>query len=258
MDTLKGKTILIGKEPGQGRLLVAIQGSGQTAAIGAPGSVPACVSRCRPADGVAHAKITVDRNGEMVLTNMKPQNVTFVNGSEIVSKHMSAADSVELGKDHFGVSLPVVIEAARKIAGAAATKEFDISPLKAVWESYENELDRIAQAQQEAGRKKMLPIMVGSLSGVASPILAAVVAVQALYVTVPVAAVSFALYLLNYRKKDTSYRERKEATERLTDEYVCPNPACGKFLGSLSYRLMKKQYSMQCPYCKSRFVEKQQ
>ena len=102
----------------------------------------------------------------------------------------------------------------------------------------------------------MLPIMVGSLSGVASPILATLVAVNTLYITVPVAAISFGLYFLNYKKKDTSYEERKAATEKFTDEYVCPNPECNKFLGNLSYKLLKKQYSMQCPYCKSEFVEK--
>ena len=114
MERLKGKTILIGKEPGQGRLLVAIQGNGKSAAIGAPGSVPACVSRCKPSEGVAHAKITVDQTGNMTITNMKPQNVTFVNGSEIASKRVSSSNTVELGKDRFSINLPVVIETAKK------------------------------------------------------------------------------------------------------------------------------------------------
>ena len=118
MDRLKGKTILIGKEPGQSRLLVAIQSNGKSATIGTPGSVPACVSRCRPADGVAHAKIYVDHNGNMVLTNIKSRNVTYVNGSEIASKHVSLANSVELGRNRFRIDLPLVIETAKKIATA--------------------------------------------------------------------------------------------------------------------------------------------
>ena len=266
MERLKGKTILIGKEPGQGRLLVAIQGNGKSAAIGAPGSVPACVSRCKPSEGVAHAKITVDQTGNMTITNMKPQNVTFVNGSEIASKRVSSSNTVELGKDRFSINLPVVIETAKKIVTVVGpqppqpptnpTKKFNISHLKRVWDTYEKEIDRIAQQQQETGKKRMLPTMVGSLSGVASPILATLVAVNTLYITVPVAAISFGLYFINYKKKDTSYEERKEATERFTDEYVCPNPDCNKFLGNISYKLLKKQYSMHCPYCKSEYVEK--
>lgn len=268
MDRLKGKTILIGKEPGQGRLLVAVSG-GKAAAI--PGNVPNSVSRCKVAEGVGHAKITVDQNGNMTLTNMKAQNVTYVNGSEIASKRITPSNTIELGKDRFNINLPVVIDTAKKLSsilggnsgqggnngqGEIGGKKYNISHLKRVWDTYEKEMDRIAQQQQETGKKRMLPIMVGSLSGVASPILATLVAVNTLYITVPVAAISFGLYFVNYRKKDTSYEERKEATERFTDEYVCPNPDCNKFFGTISYKLLKKQYSMQCPYCKSEFVEK--
>lgn len=267
MNSLQGKTILIGKEPGNGRLLIAIPG-GKSAAIGSPNSVPNSVSRCKLAEGVAHAKITVDHSGNMILTNMKDRNVTYVNGTEIVSKRIVPSSRVELGMDRFLINLPMVLEAAGKLAsisagngghagcGASPKKKYNISHLKRVWEAYEQEMDRIAQQQLETGKKRMLPIMVGSLSGVASPILATLVAVNTLYITVPIAAISFGLYFTNYRKKDTSYEERKAAQERFTDDYVCPNPDCNKFLGNTSYKLLKKQYSMQCPYCKSEFVEK--
>lgn len=280
MDRLKGKTILIGKEQGQGRMLISV--AGKTAAVGPTNCVPNSVSRCKVAEGIAHAKISVDQNGNMTLTNMKTQNVTYVNGSEIASKRITSSNTVELGKDRFNINLPVVIETAKKLAvvsggnggqggnggnngqggnsgqginGTVTKKKYNISHLKRVWDTYEKEMDRIAQQQQETGKKKMLPIMVGSFSGVASPILATLVAVNTLCITVPVAAISFGLYFINYRKKDTSYEERKEASERFTDEYVCPNPDCNKFLGNLSYKLLKKQYSMHCPYCKCEYVE---
>lgn len=251
------RQILIGKEPGLGRLLVAVVG-GKTAAIGTSGCVPNSVSRCKVAEGVAHAKIVIDQKGDMVLTNMKAQNVTFVNGSEIVSKRILPSYIVELGKDRFNINLSVVIETAKKLIDAipGSKKKYDISHLDRVWKTYEKEMDRIAFQQQEAGKKRMLPIMVGSLSGAASPILAALVAVNILYITVPLAAVSFGLYFIIYRKKDTSYQERKDATKKFTDEYVCPNPSCKKFLGNISYNLMKKQYSMQCPHCRCEFTEK--
>lgn len=259
MDKLKGKTILIGKEPGQSRLLVSVMG--KTAAIGQPNSVPGCVSRCKVGEGVGHAKIAVDQNGNMVLTNMKTQNVTYVNGSEIVSKKITTSNTVELGKDRFHINLPLVIDVAKKIAGSIppppeSKKKYDITHLKRVWDSHEREMERIVEKQQNVGKRRMLPIMIGSLSGVASPILASLVAVNTLYITVPVAAISFCLYFINYRKKDTSYEEKKYANERFTDEYVCPNPECNKFLGNISYKLLKKQHSMHCPYCKCEYVEK--
>lgn len=111
--------------------------------------------------------------------------------------------------------------------------------MERIWNDYETEIDRIVKQQQDVAKKRMLPIMVGSLSGVASPLLATLVAVNTLYITVPVAAISFGLYFINYHKKDTSYEDRKAATERLTERYVCPN--CHRFLGNISYKLLKNQ-----------------
>ena len=88
IENLKGKTILVGKEPGNGRLFVSVKINGQpkTAAIGEMNSVPNSVSRCKPAENTAHCKIEVDATGNLIVTNLKPQNVTYVNGAEIVSK----------------------------------------------------------------------------------------------------------------------------------------------------------------------------
>ena len=65
MQNLKGKNILIGKEPGAGRLLVAIEGTQFNTAIGPANSVPATVSRCMPAQGTAHARISIDAGGNI-------------------------------------------------------------------------------------------------------------------------------------------------------------------------------------------------
>lgn len=264
MDRLKGKTILLGKEPGQGRLLLAIVG-GKTAVIGSPNSVPNSVSRCRVAEGVAHAKINVDQNGNIILTNMKPQNVTFVNGSEIVSKRILLNNIVELGKDRFKINLPVIIETAKKILGSVTPPPpppvFNIKHLKKVWEDYEYEMDRIAQQQQEIGKKRMLPIMVSSASTVLSG-LGALISLSSLWVTLPVTGVVSILYFRNYSSKDTSYEDRKKANNEFQINYVCPNPACGKFHGAINYDLLKNQYrspkdqKMYCPRCGCEYVER--
>jgi hypothetical protein len=180
-------------------------------------------------------------------------------------------DCIELGKDHYILNLPLVLKTAEKMVDQAdkeawqraaqvnenaESRVFNISHLKGVWETYESEIDAIAMQQRNVARNRMLPIMIGSLSGVASPILATLVEVSTLYITVPIAAISFTLYFINYRRKDTSYEDRKNATEKFTDEYVCPNPHCNKFLGTISYKRIQKQYSMKCPYCKCEYVEK--
>lgn len=259
MERLKGKTILIGKEPGQGRLLVAIQGNGKSVAIGSPGSVPACVSRCKPAEGIAHAKITVDQVGNMILTNMKSQNVTFVNGSEIASKHVSVANTVELGKDRFGINLPTIIETAKKIAsttvvpsgsGTQPFKKFNISHLERVW----NELQE-KRKELQAKQKKIN--LVRSGCG-----LFTLCAMPCIFMFGPVGYVLTGigivgnLYSFVGLKNDNTTDIMEQMNEEFQDRYVCPNPDCNKFLGNISYKFLKKQYSMHCPYCKSEFVEK--
>lgn len=261
METLKGKSILIGREPSKGRLLVFLEGVGKMGAIGSEGSVPESVSRCKANEKVGHARLSIDANGNLSIENLKAANVTYVNGKEIVKKKVQLTDAIEMGKDHYNVSLPVVIDLARKLTGVTPpppppppAQKFNIRHLERVWDEYEEEQEAIVKKQQEANRKRMLPIMVGSISGIASPLLMTV-AGSALFVTVPVAIVSFGLYFTNYRKKDTSYQDRKAAQEKFVDNYVCPNPECNKFLGNLSYKLVKKQYGMHCPYCKCEYTE---
>lgn len=64
------------------------------------------------------------------------------------------------------------------------------------------------------------------------------------------------LYSFIGLKNDNTAEVLEQIGETFQDEYVCPNPDCNKFLGNISYRLLKKQYSMHCPYCKSEYIEK--
>ena len=273
MDKLKGKTILIGKEPGEGRLLITIEGNGKKAAIGAPGSVPDCVSRCRQAEGVAHVKITVDRNGNMVLTNMKPANVTFVNGKEIISKHVAISDTVELGKDHFRLNLPVVIETAKKMTivvnpgskshlgtnpnpgplpnpNPKPVKKFNISHLEREW-------DRLQDKKKEIRAKQKKINLVRSGCG-----LFTMCAMPCIFMFGPVGYVLTGigiignLYSFIGLKNDNTGDVLEQLNEEFQDRYVCPNPDCNKFLGNISYKLLKKQHSMHCPFCKCEYIEK--
>lgn len=273
MDKLKGKTILIGKEPGEGRLLITIEGNGKKAAIGAPGSVPDCVSRCRQAEGVAHVKITVDRNGNMVLTNMKPANVTFVNGKEILSKHVNVSDTVELGKDHFRINLPVIVDTAKKMTAVVnpgpkpgpapdshsgpspkpnpkPVKKFNISHLEREWNRLQNKKKEIRAKQKKIN-------LVRSGCG-----LFTMCAMPCIFMFGPVGYVLTGigiignLYSFIGLKNDNTSDVLEQLNEEFQDRYVCPNPDCNKFLGNISYKLLKKQHSMHCPFCKCEYIEK--
>lgn len=266
MERLKGKTILIGKEPGQGRLLVSI--SGKIAALGSPNSVPNSVSRCKAAEGVAHAKITVDQAGNMILTNMKSQNVTYVNGSEIVSKRITPNNSVELGKDRFSISLPMILEAAKKIVAATSkpdpqprqqthpeapkqeVKKYNISHLEYVWNDLQQKKKEI-QAKQK--KINLVRSGCGVFTMCAMPCIFLFGPVG--YVLTGIGIIGNVYSFVGLKNDDTS-EVVETLNEDFQDRYVCPNPECNKFLGNMSYKLLKKQYSMHCPYCKCEFVEK--
>ena len=257
MERLKGKTILIGRDPGISNLLVAIQGGGKSVAIGNPGSVPYSVSRCRMDEGVAHAKIEIDNKGELTIYNMNASNSTFVDGVEVSVCRISPKSNIELGKDRFKLKLNAILEG---LTNNGAALPVDISHLKGVWEDYEKEMDRIVKAQQDLGKKRMLPIMVSSASGILSG-LGALVSLSTLWVTLPVTGVVSALYFRNYNAKDTSYEDRRNANNDFQLKYVCP--VCNHFLGNMGYELLKNQLrnpkdqKMYCPKCKSEFFEKE-
>ena len=273
MEGLKGKTILIGRDPGVSNLLIAIKENGRTSSVGNPGSVPYSVSRCRIKEGTAHARIEIDDQGLMTLCNMNSSNSTFVDGIEISVCRVLPKSKVELGKDRFRINLQSILDTVRKSEQAltptstpspahptsqSQVKAKDISHLREVWEKYETEIDRIVIAQQEMGKKRMLPIMVSSASGILSGV-GALVSLSTLWVTLPVTGVVSYLYFRNYNTKDTSYEDRRNATNEFQRSYVCPE--CNHFFGTLSYDLLKNQLrnpkdgKMYCPKCKCELKE---
>ena len=259
MKNLKGKTILIGKEPGQGRLMVAVSGTGKSGTIGAVGSVPGCVSRCKPMEGVGHAAIMVDANGNMTLKNVKAQNITYVNGMEIVSKRITPSDTVELGKDRFGIHLSVVLETAKKLAdtavpagggGGQVAQTFNMAHLEMVWNNYHDSLRDLREKQK---RVNLIRSGCGIFTMCAMPCIFFFGAVG--YVLTAIGVIGNIYSFIGLKNDDTP-EEQERITETFQERYVCPNPECNKFLGNLSYKLLKRQYSMHCPYCKCEYVEK--
>lgn len=260
MDSLKGKTIIIGKEPGAGRLLVAISGEEQTMTVGSPGSVPNSVSRCKPLEDTAHASLAIDSNGIMTLENMKTQNVTYVNGIEIATKNIDLDSTVELGKDRYKVNIPSVLECAGKIingegkiAGANSDGnggKFDISHLEQVWNDYQSGLRKLRDSQKKIN---LIRSGCGIFTMCAMPCIFFLGPIGYVLTGVGVAGNIYSFVGL---KNDKTTETQERLTEEFQDNYVCPNLKCNKFLGNLSYKLLKKQYSMHCPYCKCEFEEK--
>lgn len=250
-DNLKGRTILVGKEPQKGRLLVSVKINGQpkTAAIGLPGSVPACVSRCIAAQDVAHFRLDISRSGAISITNLKPQNVTFVNGAEIIKKTISENSAVTLGKDRFPINLKEVLATASKIVDVVippAPKEFSIRPLKEVWDDYEYTTTR----QRVANGRFAALASASGLFTIGSIVISALPNFNP-NIRYVMYGMAFVLILITIIKRlyDATNQPKiqKEQREDFQRNYVCPNPDCHHFVGNQPYNIISQ--SKKCPYC---------
>lgn len=278
MESLRNKSILIGKEAGQGRLEIVVIGSSKPLIgfIGNPGTVPNTVSRCKPAENMAHAKLDIDSNGNMTLSNMKPQNITYVNGGEIESKRISHDAAIALGAEQYAVNLTTILNSAKQLVKLvqhsqpnAATpqpttpekpkKVYNIKHLEAVWNRYHDEMKEIQKRQGEKGFMARLPMLFTMICGTLTAISIGSDWANAIKIICGIftgIALILMIYSLVNAKSDTSIEDKERLIEEFQEHYCCPNPECNKFLGNQSYKMLKKQTSMRCPHCKSEFIEK--
>lgn len=104
--------IIIGREEGARRLHCIV--GGREFNIGQAGTVPLSVSR-------RHCKISV--NGSNIsIENIKAQNVTFVDGNQVVSKGITSNSRVQLGEERFLVPLQQILQ----LAGVSAANGVDL------------------------------------------------------------------------------------------------------------------------------------
>ena len=86
-----------------------------------------------------HCLLTVD-NDHYTIKNLKPQNVTFVNGMAIAQKSVKESDVITLGPEKYRIDLAAILKAVRQLAPKTA----DIRPLQALWEEHDqHSLDQV-------------------------------------------------------------------------------------------------------------------
>ena len=244
---LYGKSVLVGRDPlGQGRLRVRVEGKAVDIAV--QPQVPSSVSRLKDS-GEAHCRLDVGEDGGVRVTNLKEKNITRVGGVQVVSKAVGEDDVLTLGSEGFTVRVGEILKAAGKLVG----ETYSIGHLKKIYEEYEQAIEDIQRRQQKRQRQQKLPFMIGSLCTILSAVLPIVGLTKPVFVTLPLAVVIFAILFVNFSAKDSSIEDRKTATERFTAGYVCPN--CGRFMGNMSYRLLRQNNpgsEMICHGCKAR------
>lgn len=263
---LKGNSFNIGRESKTDRLYVYFSINGQTKglAIGNAGSVPKSVSRAIPSQNKAHASLKIDESGHIVLTNLKEENVTFVNGTLIVSKRISENDDIELGTDHYTLPLNQIIDEICKLAQSRQpsskpeNKTFSISHLERIWNDYHEGDLAIKDKQHIMGLQQRIPIFftigAGALTSVAWS-LGWGEWIRIVSISLTGIGLLLMIYLFLQSSKFNPARETDKIKEDFQSKYRCPNPDCKRFLGYYSYSMLKDQYHYECPFCHCKFKD---
>lgn len=240
--------IVIGREPTTptnigGRLHITTSGRKEYF-LGLENSVPKSVSR-------QHCRLSVAPDGKMTLTNVKPANVTFVEGVQIISKTVTADDSVGLGGECYPVDLRQVLA----VVSEEIVRSYDISHLKDVWEKYQQDKidlqvrqSKSAAVQSVSGLLSMASIACGFIPGI-PPFVRGI-----LYGLAIILAVFFFIYRMRHAGENVLKLNGLEAQFR--KDYVCPNPDCRRFLGNMPYEELIKQ-TKSCYLCKSIYTVKE-
>lgn len=196
-------------------------------------AVPKSVSR-------QHCKITIRADGTMILNNLNPNNVTFVNDIDVINKTVTRDDRIALGRDHYMLNWTTIDAALPKVA--------DIRPLRKVWNTYNEETKAIARSTQRFQViRSVLPVftmsavLIGYLSGgKSSPF-------YLMYAIVIALTIFFSLKA--WRDIDKNDKKRDMIKERFQQDYCCP--CDGYFFGFTDYNVLVKNYDS-CPKCKTK------
>lgn len=248
-------TLTIGRQENASEpRLKIVTDEGKVLMLGTPDSVPKSVSR-------QHCKIEVVNEDEFIITNLKPENKTMVNGVSIASKRIGRKDKVTLGKDGYLLDVGTVINAignAKHNPSPASpdnhsnVQSYSISHLQTVWERYSQaKLDmQIQQGKENA---------ISSVSGLFTMGAAACAFIPgvpgALRILLYILAACLAGYFVFSRYRKASYypKLQSDIDKQFRKDYVCPNPDCQKFLGYQPFDELAK--SKNCIYCRCGYTE---
>ena len=241
---------VIGKEEGQHRLLVKI---GQKAfVVGAPQSVPNTVSRQHCSLSVEFTDDEARKVVKIRIRNLRPQNITYVDGLEIDSKAIGEEAHVQLGFDRYMMDLKQIVGGMRKFLPAAPPPpppEYSVGHLEEVWNRYHDMKQELLKKQHSLGLWARIPMFFSMGAGVLTAI------VPDEYKPYLGVLTAFSLIIMIYgfiQQKNFVFSEEMDKLENwLQDNYVCPNPECRHFIGNVPFKILKTNPG--CGYCRCKY-----
>lgn len=263
IEKLKGRKFIVGRNPnGSGWFIKEIGGTHKVAAFGTGENVPKCVSRLMQLDNnawTAHYKIDIvdiDQSEQVLISNLKPEQHTFVNGEEIATKIVNPGDQIELGGKKYAINLQLAIDAATKMVSnggggtgsGGGTGIYSIAPLKDVWEEYERRQDAVQKRRKNINLLSRIPIAFTMVGGLASGLCPEEYRPYLLIFTA--VALIMTIYGIYMSMTYDDIGEARRNQKFLQDNYKCPG--CGHTLPSQPYDVLRQNTN--CPYNKCKWV----
>ncbi len=225
-------TITVGRDP-ETRRLKLVSGK-STMFIGEPKSVPQSVSK-------DHLSLTIDDNGQITVSNLNPDNVTYVRGKSIMRSTINNDDVIEMGFQRYKITAQSIIQHFVK-------EKVDISHLEKVWDGFRNE----QLAQQKKSQRIVLLRTISSLLTTCA-IFCGIVFVDSknstrLYLYAVIVIIGLFLTVWSFIHSNAPSKN-EQIKERFMDEYSCPK--CGLPFGNVAFKYLKKKGK--CPHCGVQF-----
>ena len=221
------KEVIIGRDGQTGKLRLTV--GNQTATFGNNDSVPRSVSQ-------KHASLTIGDDGTLILTNLNPENDTFVYHRAVERKRISEGDRIVLGGDYYRLGWDILKPFIPKMA--------DISGLEQVWKDYQGERLRIQIRERRfnalrsaTGLITMFAVVLGAFTGRDNPLF------MALYIVA--AVISLIFFFFAFRASSKIPMQQNQLTEETKHRYKCP--ACGALLTLQDYDMLRQTKG--CPHC---------
>lgn len=231
--------IIIGRDSNSNKLALLVDGK---RGIDSSVILPLSISRLKPEENLGHCCISI-RKDNIRIINMNPQNVTYVDGEEIVdSVKIDNHSIIELGVDQYRINLKKLLKKIGYIPPVS------IKHLKRIWEKYDRAILKLQVEQQKAANQQKLQGLISQAS-VLCVIIPSVIpsipipGIVRVILVIGAMALGIYFYIKGTKTEESFVVKKREIDERFKDDYVCPK--CGYFFGFTPYENLT--YKKNCP-----------
>ncbi len=215
----------------------------------------------------SHCELTIDPYGGMSIRNLSGHNVTWVDGLPIEETVIAWGQRIELGYERVPFDWKLVQAVQSRVPKPTPKptpkpdqKEYDISHLKQVWETYHAAKEKLQREQTIINLLRGgVPILTLGAMAISYTMGRENEAVQELLPPVYVIAVILNVLLLLKCFRDTKAmpKKRENLNKKFLHEYTCPGEGCHYFFGFQPYDVIHVNV-VTCPKCKARLKKKDQ